>query len=119
MNLTPLNKRYLLFLGGCIPTRLLFVYLAKNGSPFIQTLLGYLTFMIATGFMFIYVFGLRKTGAETGGSPIWWNNLRPLHSMLYYLTSWFILFGDKNQAWKVLLFDTILGLSSFIIHHFT
>jgi len=119
MNLTPLHKRYLLFLGGCIPMRLLFVYLSKNGSVMMQTLLGYLFFMIATGFMVIYLFGLRKTGTETGGQPIWWNSLRPVHSIIYYLASWCILFGDRNQAWKLLLGDVAIGLSSFLIHHFT
>ena len=119
MTLTPLQKRYALFLGGCIPTRLFFVYLAKYGASWIQTLLGYIAFIIATGFMLIYLFGLRKTGAETGGERIWWNDLRPIHSFLYYWFSYTILFSkNKTDAWKILLADVVLGLLAFLYHHF-
>lgn len=118
MNLTPLQKRYFLFLFGCIPTRLAFVILAKYGSAWLQVILGYIAFIIATGFIVIYAFKLRKTGLETGGEKIWWNDLRPLHSFLYYWFSWTILFGNKKEAWKILLGDVLLGLGSFIFHHY-
>lgn len=119
MTLTPLQKRYALFLGGCIPTRLFFVYLAKYGANWIQTLLGYIAFIIASGFMLIYLFGLRKTGTETGGERIWWNDLRPIHSFLYYWFSYTILFSkNKADAWKILLADVVLGLSAFLYQHF-
>jgi hypothetical protein len=98
--------------------RLVFVVLAKYGSNWIQILLGYLAFIMATGFIVIYIFKLRKTGLETGGEKIWWNDLRPLHSFLYYWFSWTILFGNKKEAWKILLGDVLLGLVSFLMHHF-
>jgi hypothetical protein len=28
------------------------------------------------------------------------------------------LMGVKNQAWKVLLLDTIIGFLAFVLHHF-
>ncbi len=118
MTITPLQKRYLLFLGACIPSRLFLVILAKYGTNWIQTLLGLLTFVIASGFLTIYLFGLRKTGVETGGEIIWWNDIRPIHSFLYYWFSWTIFFGNKKTAWKILLGDVILGLFAFLYHHF-
>ena len=44
--------------------------------------------VIALGFITIYVFGWRKTGLETMGAPIWWNDLRPLHGALYGIAAY-------------------------------
>ena len=72
----------------------------------------------AIGFLYIYFTGSRKTGLEVFGEKIWWNDLRPLHSLLYYWFSWTILFGNKKEAWKILLADVLLGWVSFLMHHF-
>lgn len=114
-----IQKRFLLFLGGCIPTRLFFVLLAKYGNSLIKMLMGLVAFMIASGFLIIYFGKLRETGLETGGEKIWWNHLRPIHSLLYYFFSYNIFFGDSTNAWKILLVDVIIGLSSFLHFHYT
>jgi len=111
------HKRILLFLVGCIGTRSLLVYIAKNSS--VQTLkyMGYLALLPAVGFTYIYLTGARKTGPEVFGERIWWNDLRPIHATIYALFSYNAITGNRN-AWMFLLADVLLGLTSFTIHHF-
>jgi len=113
----PMQKRFLLFLGGCIPSRLLFAYIAKIGSLFVKKILAIIAFIIASGFVFIYVSGARKTGMETGGQPIWWNQLRPLHALFYYMFALMVFFINAKDAWTVIAFDTLIGLVSFLVYH--
>ncbi len=109
--------RFLLFLFGCIGTRLFFTFFAKNAPINILRIMGYITILPAIGFFLIYTFGLRKTGGETLGKPIWWNNLRPIHGVLYGLFSYFAIQGNPN-SWKILLGDTLFGLFSFLHFHY-
>jgi hypothetical protein len=112
-----IQKRFLLFLIGCIGTRSLFVYLAKNSSEKNLMYMGYLALLPAIGFLYIYFTGARKTGAEVFGEKIWWNDLRPLHSSLYFIFAYNAINGNQ-MAWIYLLIDVIIGLVSFLIHHF-
>ena len=112
-----LQKRFLLFLFGCIGMRSLFVILAKNASEKYLKYMGYLALIPAIGFIYIYLTGSRQTGAEVFGGKIWWNNLRPLHALLYLLFAYNAILGIKI-AWIYLLIDVIIGLMSFIIFHY-
>ena len=112
-----IQKRFLLFLIGCIGTRALFVYVAKNTSAKYLPLLGYLALLPAIGFIYIYLTGSRKTGGEVFGEKIWWNDLRPIHSLIYFLFAYNAIIGN-NKAWVYLLVDVIFGLISFLIFHF-
>ena len=112
-----LQKRFLLFLIGCIGIRSLFVYIAKNVNTQLLMYMGYLALIPAIGFFYIYLSGVRQTGAEVFGEKIWWNNLRPIHGLLYFLFGYNAIVGNKN-AWIYLLIDVILGLTSFCIFHF-
>lgn len=109
-----LQKRHALFLLGCIPTRLLYTYLT---SRYNVPILGYIALMIGLGFLYIYFTDSRKTGPETFGEKIWWNDYRPLHGVLYLTFAYMYLNGVKN-AWMVLLMDTMIGLGLFYNHHF-
>ena len=111
-----LQKRFLLFLIGCIGIRSLFVYIAKNVNTQLLMYMGYLTLIPAIGFFYIYLSGSRQTGAEVFGEKIWWNNLRPIHGLLYFLFGYNAIIGNKN-AWIYLLIDVIIGLISFLIFH--
>ena len=111
-----LKKRFLLFLVGCIGTRSLLVYIAKNIDITLLKYMGYITLIPAFGFIFIYLTGARKTGAEVFGDKIWWNDLRPIHGILYLLFSYNAINGNKS-AWVFLLIDVLLGLTSFLIYH--
>jgi hypothetical protein len=112
-----IQKRFLLFLIGCIGTRALFVYVAKNIDVKYLPLLGYLALLPAIGFLYIYFTGSRKTGAEVFGEKIWWNDLRPIHSFIYFLFAYNAIIGN-NKAWIYLLVDVIIGLFSFLFFHF-
>jgi len=111
-----LQKRFLLFLIGCIGSRTLLVYVSKNIYINYLPIIGYLAIIPAVGFMYIYLTGTRQTGAEVFGEKIWWNNLRPLHSLLYTLFAYNAINKNKN-SWMFLLLDVIVGLVSFISHH--
>jgi hypothetical protein len=112
-----IQKRVVLFLIGCIGTRTLLVYLAKTANKYILSLMGYISIIIGLGFITIYLTGIRKTGAEVFGDKIWWNNLRPIHGILYLLFSYYAINGNRN-AWIYLFIDVIIGLSSFLYFHY-
>lgn len=112
-----IQKRFLLFIIGCIGTRSLFVYVAKNAGPKYLPLLGYLALLPAIGFMYIYLTGSRKTGAEVFGGKIWWNDLRPIHSLFYFLFAYNAIISN-NKSWMYLLVDVIIGLVSFLGFHY-
>ncbi len=112
-----IQKRFLLFLIGCIGTRLLLVYIAKNINITLLKYMGYLLLIPALGFFYIYLTNSRKTGAEVFGSKIWWNHLRPVHGLFYLLFAYNAIHGNKN-AWIYLFIDVIFGLSAFLIYHF-
>ena len=112
-----LQKRFLMFLIGCIGIRTLFVIIAIYINTKYLKYLGYLALLPAIGFIYIYLSGSRKTGGEVFGEKIWWNNLRPIHSILYFLFSYNAIIGNK-QSWIYLLVDVLIGLISFLVYHY-
>lgn len=106
----------ILFLIGCIGTRFALTYLAKVGSPTILKYMSLFAGIIAMGFSIIYIFGLRKTGIETGGKPIWWNDMRPIHAFMFASFSYFAWTNNTN-AWMILFVDTLIGLLAWTIHN--
>lgn len=112
-----IQKRFLLFLIGCIGTRSLFVYLAKNTNKTYLQYMGYLALLPAIGFFYLFLTGSRKTGTEVFGDKIWWNNLRPIHGIMYALFAYNAIIGNSN-AWIYLLIDVIIGLFSFLVFHY-
>jgi hypothetical protein len=112
-----IQKRFLLFLIGCIGIRSLFVVVAKNLDIKYLKYMGYFALLPAIGFIYIYLTGSRKTGEEVFGDKIWWNNLRPIHSFLYFVFAYNAIIGNKN-AWIYLLADVLIGLISFLLFHY-
>jgi hypothetical protein len=112
-----IQKRLLLFLIGCIGTRLFLVYIAKNINMQMLKYMGYLTLLPAFGFFYIYLTGIRQTGVEVFGDKIWWNNLRPIHGLLYFIFSYNAINGNKS-SWIYLFFDVLFGFTSFLVYHF-
>jgi hypothetical protein len=113
-----IQKRFLLFLIVCIGLRSFFVYLAKTLPNEYLRIMGFISLIPASGFLYIYLTGIRETGEEVFGDKIWWNDLRPIHSFLYFCFAYFAISEKHNIAWKFLLADVILGLSSFLFHHY-
>jgi hypothetical protein len=112
-----IQKRFLLFLFGCIGIRTLLVYIAKTTSTKFLMYMGYLAIPIGFSFLYLFFGGLRKTGPEVFGEKIWWNDLRPIHGILYLLFAYFAITGNKN-AWLFLLVDVLIGLVSFLVFHY-
>lgn len=112
-----LQKRFLLFLFGCIPTRLALAYLAKNIPLNWLPLLGYILLIPAFGFIYLFLSGTRKTGPETFGDKIWWNPIRPIHSIFYFMFAYNAI-NKIRSGWIYLLYDVIFGLISFLIFHY-
>jgi hypothetical protein len=111
-----LRERFLIFLIGCIGVRTLLVIIAKYIDTQYLKYLGYAALLPAIGFISIYLTDSRKTGIETGGEKIWWNDLRPIHSMFYFLFAYNAIAGNEN-SWMYLLADVLLGLTSFLLYH--
>ena len=112
-----LQKRFLLFLIGCIGSRILLVLITKYSPIQYLPLLGYIALVPTIGFIYIYLTGSRKTGAEVFNDKIWWNNLRPIHGLLYGLFAYNAMNGNVN-SWIYLLVDVIIGLISFTSYHY-
>ena len=111
-----LQKRFLLFLGVCIPVRLGLVYLAKNIPLKYLPALGYLALLPAIGFLYLFVTGKRQTGVETQGAPIWWSRFRILHGFNYLFFA-LLAIMRKPCAYLLLLFDVLMGLTLFLFYH--
>jgi hypothetical protein len=93
------------------------IYVAKNSSVQVLKYMGYVALLPAIGFMYIFLTGSRKTGAEVFGEKIWWNNLRPLHSLIYFIFAYNAINGNK-QSWVYLMADVTIGLIAYLIQHF-
>lgn len=115
--MTPIQKRFVLFLGGCIPARLALTALGKYLPLPYLPYLGLITLAIAIGFLYLYFTGKRTSGLETQGAPIWWMKFRIIHGLMYLLFSFFA-FNYIRNGYLILLADTLIGLVLFLIHHY-
>lgn len=108
-----------LFLYGCIPSRILLIaspHFVKNHEA-IRKLLSCIFIAIGLGFLIIYIFDLRKTGIETGGRKIWWNEIRQVHGILY-LVAGILLFNREYESVKIILaIDIIIGIIIWKNYH--
>jgi len=114
--MNPIQTRFLLFLFGCIGTRVLFMIVSLFASGLLLKLLGIIALTFVIGWIYIIFIGKRDTGGEVLGDKIWWKHLRPFHALLWGLFSYFAITGNRN-AWMVLLIDTVFGLSAFLVFH--
>lgn len=114
--LKDIHKRILLFIFGCITTRIFLVILAKKANKKFLRLMGYFALLPAFGFLYIYFTNSRKIGAETFGQPIWWNNLRPIHGLLYIIFS-YLAINNNNNSYIILLLDVLIGFLAFLYYH--
>ena len=113
-----LQKRFLAFLLLCIPSRIIISLIAKYINPKYLPYMGYLAIIPAIGFAYIFIFGKRKTGAETFGQKIWWNHMRPIHSFMFALFAYLAINKNKNSH-LVLFADAFIGLVSFLYYHYS
>jgi hypothetical protein len=116
MALTDIQKRWILFLGGCITVRSLFAYIAKTVNPKWLPYLGALALLPVLGWLYILFVKQRTTGPEVFGGRIWWNWLRPIHIILYTLFALYA-FNQNGNAYLFLVVDVLIGLAAFLHQH--
>lgn len=111
------TKRIILFIFGCITVRYVLTKLVLKEE--LKKILIIILAIISLGFMYIYLTGSRKVGPETMGEPIWWDYLRPVHSVLYGSAAIALINNKQQLSSNILLTDLIIGLVSFVLHHTT
>ena len=112
-----IQKRFLLFLGGCIPARFRLAFLAKNTPIKYLHFIGYIGLLISLGFFYLYFSNTRNTGAETFGNPIWWKKFRIVHAFFYLMFAIYAIQKYAN-AYMFIVYDTVFGLGLFLWHHY-
>lgn len=108
-------QRWILFLLGCIGTRLLFVIIAKFSSATTLPYLGYAALVPAFGMLYLWLTSSRMTGMEAGGK-IWWHSWRIAHAALYLAFAYAAITHNRD-AYLYLAADVILALSLFFAHY--
>lgn len=116
--LNPIKIRFFLFLFGCIGSRLAVTLISYFASGWFLSLIGILALIPVIGWFYIIFIGKRDTGIEVLGDKIWWQNLRPVHMLLWGFFS-YLAINRNPMAWLVLLIDTLFGLSAFLIHYWS
>ena len=112
-----IQKRFLLFIFGCIPSRLGLAAVAKYLPNKYLHYLGYITLIPAFGFLYLYFTGKRQVGLETQGAAIWWAPFRLFHGLMYLAFSFYAM--NRNPiAYIFILVDTFIGLALFLINHY-
>ena len=109
-------NKYYIFLFGCLGLRFLLALLAKYADNKLLRYMGLLSIIPALGFIFLYIFDLRKTGFEAGGD-IWWRNLRPIHGGLYLLFAILAIRGFR-KSWIILTIDVFLGFAFWYMKYY-
>lgn len=113
-----LQIRFALFLIGCMGSRFLFTAASAYVPPSYLPWLGGLAMLPALGWFYLTFLGERDTGPEVFGELIWWKHLRPLHMILWGFFA-YLAFQRNTHAWIILLTDTLVGLFSFLEHHYS
>ena len=80
--------------------------------------IGIFYLLCALSITYIFIFGSERADAQLewlGEKKIWWNNLRPVHGLIWFIFSISAL-AKYKYSWAVLGFDTIFGLVAWILH---
>ena len=103
----------LLFLFGCIPVRILLVYISTIIPLDKLKFFGVPLLLVSLGFLYLYFTNGRLNAPEAGGVT-WWSNIRIIHGLLYLAASIYA-FQGKPFVWIPLSLDLIFGFIAFII----
>jgi hypothetical protein len=93
----------------CLVCRTIFVLIAKKIPQKQLPYLGYLALIPFVGFLYQYKFSTKR---GFFGGNVWWNNTRPIHSLLYGLFALEAIKSNKD-SYKFLLIDVIIGFLSW------
>jgi len=111
-----IQKRFVLFIFGCIVSRILMTYATYKLDDNLLIYVGIIAIILSISFMSIYLLDLRKTGAEVFGDKIWWNHLRPIHSLTFAICT-VLAFNKSKYTYVPILIDTLIGLIAFLNYH--
>jgi hypothetical protein len=106
-----------LFLIGCLGSRTAIAYIVSSLSNKYRLLIASILLAPAIGFAVIYLFRLRRTGEEVFGDRIWWDKLRPFHSLMYFAAALAVYFQEK-KAYLLIILDTLVGFVAFCHFHY-
>jgi len=95
-----LSLAYCVFFVQKMPIRYMFVLLY---------------FILSIGALYQYIVKTRRIGAFN--NKVWWDNLRPIHSLLFLFTS-IGLFYKYKYSYMFLLLDTLISILGFINNHY-
>ncbi len=101
-----------LFLLGCIPVRVLFIYLSTV-LPGKTISLPFL--LMGLGFLFLYFTNGRMNAPESSTGKTWWAKLRIFHGLLY-VSAAVLAFNESKFVWVPLLIDVVFGFIAYLVH---
>jgi hypothetical protein len=104
--------RVALFLTLCIGARVLFAYLSHKINKEYLPVLGIIAIVVATGFIRNF---LTKKKVGSFGQDVWWNDIRPIHALIYFLFGLMSL-QKFDHSYVLLLIDVCIGLYVFIVN---
>ena len=107
--------RLVLFLLVCIPLRSTMAYIAYKYpvSP-VTKILAILYTVFGLSMLYLFITNKRQDAPE-GGGVTWWNNLRPIHAILYLLFALSVSVG-KSYSYMFLIGDVLLCLVAFTVY---
>ena len=103
-----------LFLLGCIPMRMLLVYINYILTPEQLKYFALILFLIGVSFIYLYFTNGRLNAPEANGIT-WWTKLRIIHGVLYIAGSIYAFKGEKINI--PLIIDVIFGLIAYLWHY--
>ena len=110
------SKRIALFLGVCVPIRVLIAYGTYRLAPFYPVPTAIALGLVGIGFGQAYVRGDPAKDKGFFGGAVWWHRLRLLHSLLYAVAA--VLAWERSPyAWAPLAIDVLTGLAAFVGHY--
>jgi hypothetical protein len=104
------------FIWGCIPARLLLVYIIYKTPIVYRKYISFVTLLISFGFFNKYIHS-NKSDKGFFGNKVWWNKYRLFHSFMFLLFS-ILSFNNYSESWIVLLLDVLFGIVFYIIHYY-
>ena len=108
--------RFFVFIIFCFGSRLTFTLISAIAATWLLRVMGVIALFPVLGWFYFIFIGTRDRGIELFNELIWWKDLRPLHMLLWGFFAYLAITGN-HKAWIVLLIDSFIGLSAFLIHH--
>ena len=113
-----LQKRFIYFLGLCIPARISLALLAKYIPLKLLQIMGYFTLIAGIWFLYAFIIKPYDYAKVIKTTKVWWQDIRILHACTY-ITFSYLAINKQRNAWIALMIDAFIGLYAFLFHHYT